>query len=160
MLGTVHASDVTGSTDLSRSCTAPATVAPLAFLESQTELARPASGKETGKMIRSQLLTVAMTSMCLVACGSVRDPGTGGGPDGGNPLATIDVQGRVVGPTGAALSGLTVRIGQKSAVSGAEGRFSIAGVVPPYDLNVTSGGTSPFVGRYEGLTRADPAITF
>jgi hypothetical protein len=31
-LGTVHASDGTGSTDLNRSCAPPATVGPLAFL--------------------------------------------------------------------------------------------------------------------------------
>ena len=198
-------------------------------------------------MIRRQLLAVAVTSMCLLACGSATPgPGAGGGPDGGDPGAasltvspgsqrvlagteaitlhatlvgaagpitwalsgpgtlgatsgtettytppaavdvdtlvtvtasaggvpsaavqitispssTLDVHGRVVGPTGVALSGLSVGIGQKTAVTGTDGRFSISGVVPPYDLNVVLAGTSIFAGRYEGLTRADPTIVF
>jgi hypothetical protein len=75
------------------------------------------------------------------------------------PATMIDVTGRVVGPTGVALSGLTVNIGAKTAVTAADGRFSISGVVPPYDLNVVLAGTSAS-GRYEGLTRPDPTIVF
>ena len=60
-------------------------------------------------MIRSQLLAVAVTSMCVVACGSARDPG-GGGRDGGGFPGSHDVHGRVVGPTGVALSGMSVGI--------------------------------------------------
>ena len=77
-----------------------------------------------------------------------------------SPSTAIDVTGQVVGPTGVALSGLTVGIGAKTAVSGADGRFSIPGVVPPYDLSVVLAGTSILVGRYEGLTRPDPTIVF
>jgi hypothetical protein len=66
----------------------------------------------------------------------------------------------VVGPTGVALSGMSVGIGQKTAVSGADGRFSISGVTPPYNLTVKLVGTNPFVGRFDGLTRADPTIVF
>jgi hypothetical protein len=109
-------------------------------------------------MIRNQLLAVVVMSMWLVACGN--EPGGGGARDGGGPSATIDVQGRVVGPTGVVLSGLSVGIGQKTAVADSDGRFSIDGVVPPYDLNVESGGTSTYVARYEGLTRPDPTISF
>ncbi len=111
-------------------------------------------------MIRSHLLAVAVTSMCLVACGSARDPGTAGGPDSGGPSTTVDVHGRVVGPTGVALSGMSIGIGQKTAVTDAEGGFSIFGVVLPYDVNVVSAGTGLYVARYEGLTRPDPTITF
>lgn len=107
-------------------------------------------------MIRSQLLVVAIASTCLLACGAASNGG-GGGPD---PGTTLDVHGRVVGPTGVALSGLSVGIGEKTSVTGADGRFSIAGVVPPYDLNVGLAGSTPSVVRYEGLTRPDPTISF
>ena len=110
-------------------------------------------------MIRSQLLAVAVTSMCVVACGSARDPG-GGGRDGGGFPGSHDVHGRVVGPTGVALSGLSVGIGETTAVTDADGRFSIPGVVPPYDVNVVLAETRLYVGRYEGLTRPDPTLTF
>ncbi|MGZ6028381.1 MAG: hypothetical protein ACXWK5_03090 [Myxococcaceae bacterium] len=76
------------------------------------------------------------------------------------PAGGMDVTGRVVGPTGVALSGLTVGIGTKSVVTGADGRFAIAGVVPPYDLEVVLAGTPTLAGRYEGLTRSDPTIVF
>jgi len=105
-------------------------------------------------MIRSQLFAVAST--CLLACGAASNGG-GGGPD---PGTTLDVHGRIVGPTGVALSGLSVGIGEKTAVTDVDGRFSIAGVVPPYDLDVVLAGAAPSVGRYEGLTRSDPTISF
>ena len=76
------------------------------------------------------------------------------------PSAAMTVTGRVVGPTGVALSGLTVGIAGKSAVTGADGRFSIPGVVPPYDLNVVLADARVLVGRYEGLTRPDPTLVF
>jgi len=76
------------------------------------------------------------------------------------PAAAIDVAGRVVGPTGAGLAGLTVGVGGKTAVSGADGRFSIPAVLAPYDLTVSLAGTPLYVGRYEGLTRPDPTISF
>jgi hypothetical protein len=104
-----------------------------------------------------QLLAFSLVSVCLVGCGS--SPDGPGGPDGG-PTATLDLHGRVVGPTGVALSGMTVAIGQKTAVSGEDGRFSISGVTAPYDLTVKLPATSPFIGRFEGLTRADPTIVF
>src|SRR6185436_4238881 len=112
--------------------------------------------KEKRSMIRSQLLAVAVASTVFLACGAAPDGG-GGSPDGG---ATLDVHGRVVGPTGVALAGLSVGIGEKTAVTDMDGRFSITGVVPPYDLNVVLAGTPVSVGRYEGLTRPDPTITF
>jgi hypothetical protein len=107
-------------------------------------------------MIRSQLLVVAVASTCLLACGAASDGG-GGGP---GPGTTVDVHGRVVGPTGVALSGLSVGIGGKTAVTDVEGRFSIGGIVPPYDVDVTLDGTTPSVVRYEGLTRPDPTLSF
>jgi len=76
------------------------------------------------------------------------------------PSTAIDVTGRVVGMLGPGLPGLTVGIGGKTAVTGADGRFSIPGVVPPYDLSVVLSRTQLFVGRYEGLTRPDPTLVF
>lgn len=76
------------------------------------------------------------------------------------PAAGMNVTGRVIGPTGVALSGLTVGIGTRSAVTDANGRFTIPAVVPPYDLTVVLAGTPTLVGRYEGLTRPDPTIVF
>ena len=45
-------------------------------------------------------------------------------------------------------------------MTGADGRFAIAGVVPPYALEVVLAGTPILAGRYEGLTRSDPTIVF
>jgi len=111
-------------------------------------------------MNRSTLLAVAVTSMSLAACGTALDPSAGGPDAGGGPSPTVDVHGRVVGPTGVALLGMTVDIGGKTAVTDADGHFAIPGVVTPYDANVVSAGTGLFTARYEGLTRPDPTLTF
>jgi hypothetical protein len=105
-----------------------------------------------------QLLAFSLVSMCLTACSG--GPEAPGAPDGGGPPATVDVHGQVVGPTGVALSGMNVAIGQKTAVTGDDGRFSLAGVTPPYDIEVEPPGTHAFIGRFEGLTRADPTLVF
>jgi hypothetical protein len=76
------------------------------------------------------------------------------------PAAEMDVSGRVVGPTGVGLSGLSVGIGTKTALTGSDGRFSISGVVPPYDVNVVLSDGRIRAGRYEGLTRSDPTLPF
>jgi len=102
-------------------------------------------------MIRSTLVAVLVTSMCLVGCGAAPDPGT---------AFPVDVHGRVVGATGAALLGMTVHIGDKTAVTDSDGHFSISGVATPYDVNIASTGTGAFTARYEGLTRPDPTLTF
>lgn len=107
--------------------------------------------------MRRQLLAFSLVSVCIVGCGS--GPEGPEGPDGG-PTATLDVHGQVVGPTGVALSGMSVAIGQKMAVSAEDGRFSISGVTAPYDLTVELPASSLFIGRFEGLTRADPTVVF
>jgi len=75
-------------------------------------------------------------------------------------MGTVDVHGQVVGPTGVALSGMSVAIGQKSAVTAEDGGFSIPGVTPPYDLTVTLAAPHPFIGHFLGLTRVDPTLVF
>jgi hypothetical protein len=104
-------------------------------------------------MIRKMLVAVGVTSMCLVGCGAASNPGTAGGPP-------VEVHGRVVGATGAALLGMTVRIGERTAVTDADGHFSISGVATPYDVDIASPGAGLFTARYEGLTRPDPTLTF
>lgn len=110
-------------------------------------------------MVRGDVVAAAAFSLCLVACAAAGDPGMGV-PDGGDPSTSIDVHGRVVGPTGVALAGMTVGIGEKSTVTADDGRFDLPGVVPPYDLQVVLAGTALNVVRYEGLTRTDPTIGF
>jgi hypothetical protein len=110
-------------------------------------------------MNRSTLLAVAVTSMVFAACGTALPPAAGG-PDGGGPSSLVDVHGRVVGATGAALLGMTVHIGERTAVTDGDGRFSIPAVATPYDVNIASAGTGNFTARYEGLTRPDPILTF
>ena len=76
------------------------------------------------------------------------------------PASAMEVTGRVVGTAGSGLQGLTVSIGDSTAVTGADGRFSIPGVNPPYDLTVVLSGATLYAGRYEGLTRHDPTLVF
>lgn len=76
------------------------------------------------------------------------------------PSTGIEVSGRVVGTAGDGLPGMRVAIGGKTRVTDAEGRFSIPGVTPPYDLAVASSGIPPTAGVYHGLTRPDPTLVF
>jgi hypothetical protein len=71
---------------------------------------------------------------------------------------TIDVAGRVVGIPGNGLAGVTVAIGTLTAVTDADGRFSIPDVTPPYDLALVAPGSPPMAGLYQGLTRPDPTL--
>ena len=75
-------------------------------------------------------------------------------------MGSVDLHGQVVGPTGVGLSGMTVSVGQTTAVTADDGRFSISGVTPPYDIQVLLAGAHPFIGHFQGLTRADPTLVF
>ena len=76
------------------------------------------------------------------------------------PSTEVDVAGRVVGLLGNGLTGLTVAIGDRTTTTGADGRFSIPGVTPPYDLAIVLSGTPVMAGLYHGLTRPDPTLVF
>ncbi|HUM14041.1 MAG TPA: carboxypeptidase-like regulatory domain-containing protein [Myxococcaceae bacterium] len=76
------------------------------------------------------------------------------------PSAELVVAGRVVGVLGNGLSGATVAIGGRTTLTDADGRFSISGVTPPYDLAIVSPGNPPMAGLYRGLTRPDPTLVF
>jgi hypothetical protein len=106
--------------------------------------------------------------------------GTGGaaGGSGGGGMATqpdagmggagvsgpITVAGRVVDFYRRPTPGLRVTIGEQEVLTGEEGEFSIAGVVPPYDVSlIASTSQSDFSFRYyayvyQGLTRNDPTL--
>ncbi len=99
--------------------------------------------------------------------GGARDAGAGGaggasGRDGGG--VGIVVRGFVYDKFDVAVVGANVRIGSTIVQAGADGSFEIDDVVPPYDLDVWTPGTrgsyGTLVGRYLGLTRADPALHF
>jgi hypothetical protein len=106
--------------------------------------------------------------------------GTGGaaGVSGGGGMATlpdagmggagvsgpITVAGRVVDFYRRPTPGLRVAIGAREVLTGDDGEFSIAGVVPPYDVSlIASTSQSDFAFRYyayvyQGLTRNDPTL--
>jgi hypothetical protein len=107
--------------------------------------------------MRRQLLAFSLLSVCLVGCGS---PDAAGGPDAGGPMGTVDIHGRVVGPTGIPLSGLTVSIAGRSTATDAAGEFTLPDVVPPYDVDVALADRTVSSGRFEGLTRPDPTLVF
>lgn len=77
-------------------------------------------------------------------------------------LITIDptsqaLAGLVIGGNGAPVAGAAVRVGTANATTGADGRFTLPAVAPPYDLVVTApGGLS--ASFYPGLRRADPTL--
>ncbi|HZW90299.1 MAG TPA: carboxypeptidase-like regulatory domain-containing protein, partial [Myxococcaceae bacterium] len=74
--------------------------------------------------------------------------------------STIEVAGRVLGMPGNPLPGMSVAIGASKVTTDADGRFSISGVTPPYEVAVAAPGTPPVAGIYHGLTRPDPTLVF
>jgi hypothetical protein len=102
------------------------------------------------------------------AGGAGGSSGMGMLPDGGMAGAgvsgPITVAGRVVDFFRRPAPGLRVTIGQQEVLTGDDGEFSIAGVVPPYDVSlIASTSQSDFSFRYyayvyQGLTRADPTL--
>jgi hypothetical protein len=89
-------------------------------------------------------------------------------PDGGIPDADvggpITVAGRVIDFFRRPVPGLRVTIGPQEALTGDDGEFGIAGVVPPYDVSlIAATAQSDFAYRYyayvyQGLTRSDPTL--
>lgn len=86
-----------------------------------------------------------------------------GAPDASAPRPAITVAGRVIDFFRRPVPDTVVSIAASTAVTDADGRFSIAGVLPPYTAsfvaNVFRGGGQGRYGYvYEGLTRADPTL--
>jgi hypothetical protein len=88
------------------------------------------------------------------------DAGVGGAGMSG----PFTVSGHVVDFYRRPTPGLRVSIGEQEVLTGDEGEFSIAGVVPPYDVSlIASTSQSDFAFRYyayvyQGLTRTDPTL--
>lgn len=72
--------------------------------------------------------------------------------------AAIDVSGRVIGSDLVPIAGVNVSIGARSALTGADGRFTISSVAPPYDLTAVASPPKKVGVLYQGLTRRDPTI--
>ena len=84
-------------------------------------------------------------------------------PDGPPEGGTLVVRGRVgvVDDSFQPLARSTVYIGAQSAVTAADGTFSIAGVLPPYDATVVLDKTlGDKAALFVGLTRANPTLMF
>jgi hypothetical protein len=104
-----------------------------------------------------------------VSAGAGGDAGTpeplpdGGTPDGGGVGDGIVVAGRVVDFFRRAVPETVVTIGTATAVTDAQGAFSISGVEAPYTASlvinmIRGGGQARYAYVYEGLTRADPTL--
>ncbi|HUJ59096.1 MAG TPA: carboxypeptidase-like regulatory domain-containing protein [Kofleriaceae bacterium] len=77
------------------------------------------------------------------------------GPPGG-----FTVSGQVVGIDGQPVVGDSVAVlGAPGVLSDANGRFTITGVSPPYDLGVADSHSTSAI-LYRGLTRPDPLVVF
>lgn len=85
----------------------------------------------------------------------------GGGDNGVTELNRgITVAGVAKDHTGEPIAGATVRVpGTTAVTTGADGRFSIPGVVAPYDIALLPPGANTAVA-YAGLTRADPSLVY
>jgi hypothetical protein len=87
-----------------------------------------------------------------------------GGMGGAGVSGPITVAGRVVDFFRRPAPGLRVTIGEQEVLTGDDGEFAIAGVVPPYDVSLIASTTqSDFSFRYyayvyQGLTRVDPTL--
>ena len=90
---------------------------------------------------------VVAVALALVGC-----------PAPGVPVATIDVDGRVVGLYDLPLAGVVVRTGDAVTVTDAQGRFSLAEVTSPYDLVLSKDEGGGWVHVFEGLTDAAPLL--
>lgn len=99
-----------------------------------------------------RLVTLSIALVCvaatLVACGA-------------EPTPPITVQGRVALVTGfdVPLAGVLVHVQGTTITTDADGRFTIAGVRPPYTVILGSGGSQPWVHAYEGLTTPTPTLS-
>jgi len=81
-----------------------------------------------------------------------------GCPAPGAPVATIDVEGRVVAFDGTPLAGVLVHADGELTATHADGTFTLEGVASPYTLTLGGGGSEPWVHAYEGLTSATPVL--
>jgi hypothetical protein len=107
--------------------------------------------------------------------GGSADPGVGGGggaagvdtaADAGRDAAAepITVEGHVVNFYRRPMPGVLVTIGEEQALTDENGGFTIAGVVPPYDVSFIASATQndlsfrSYAYVYQGLTRPDPTL--
>jgi hypothetical protein len=81
-----------------------------------------------------------------------------GCPGPGAPVATIDVEGRVVAFDGTPLAGVLVHADGLVTATGADGAFTLEGVASPYTLTLGGGDAEPWVHAYEGLRTAAPVL--
>lgn len=94
--------------------------------------------------------------------GSGSDAGTAA--DASPPSAgDIVVSGRVIDFSRRPVPGTAVTIGESTAITGADGAFSIEGVQAPYTASlvidmIRGGGQARYGYVYEGLTRVDPTL--
>jgi Carboxypeptidase regulatory-like domain len=106
---------------------------------------------------KSGIAVTLFAAMALGACSS----GSGGGPTDSGPT-TVTVSGTVVDEQGILAPNETVIISSgtfsKSVVSDANGAFSVANVMPPYNATVLDSGGKTAI-EYQGLTRPDPTLT-
>jgi hypothetical protein len=75
-----------------------------------------------------------------------------------NPPATITVTGKVVASNGLPVANSPVVIGTQSAITAADGTFTISNVTTPYDLISVVSTPNKLGVVYKGLTRTDPTI--
>src|SRR5947207_2875603 len=101
--------------------------------------------------LRRAIMLPLATLGLLVACA-----GNGSTP----PPQGVTVSGRVQDRVAEPISGATVLIANKSAVtSNSDGTFAIPGVVPPYDITAILSTQNTAV-IYKGLTRPDPVLLY
>ncbi|HWO13984.1 MAG TPA: hypothetical protein VNN80_30985 [Polyangiaceae bacterium] len=86
-----------------------------------------------------------------------------GAPDAVAPTPGITVAGRVIDFFRRPVPDTVVSIGASTAITDADGRFSIADVTPPYTASFVAtvfltGGQGRYGYVYEGLTREDPTL--
>lgn len=75
-------------------------------------------------------------------------------------VTTSTVDGQLVDAIGQSVSGVEVAIGDATATTDGEGRFSISGVTPPYDLVTHQlAGGDPVVHQFARLESFDPVVT-
>jgi hypothetical protein len=93
-------------------------------------------------------VAVGLLAVVLVGCPSTADP----------PATTITVEGRVLAREGTPLAGVLVHAQGELTTTEADGGFRLEGIEPPYTLTLGSGGSSPWVHAYEGLTATAPLL--
>lgn len=117
----------------------------------------PGVGTVTGKAGSVQVSVTTTTAFTLTATNEKGDRTA----TATVTVATVtNVAGRVVGENGQAAPANTKVFvpGKAPAFTDDTGRFTVAGVTPPYDIAVVSSANAEDVSYYRGVTRADPQV--